>query len=70
MATKYDIVMIVILGDLDYRYDRRVDPDFLDLFDARGTARFISPAGAKIRLHQLPNLSQSVLTGTIGSVVR
>jgi hypothetical protein len=35
MATKCDIVMIVIPSGLDYRYDRRVDPEFLDLFDAR-----------------------------------
>jgi hypothetical protein len=38
MAAKCHIVMIVIPGDLDYRYDRRVDPDFLDLFDARPAA--------------------------------
>jgi hypothetical protein len=41
--------MIVILGDLDYRYDRRVDPDFLDLFDARGAFRTFTEYACKAR---------------------
>jgi hypothetical protein len=49
MATKCDIVMIVIPGDLDYRYDRRVDPDFLDLFDARGAFRTLTEYACKAR---------------------
>jgi len=49
MATKCGIVMIVILDDLDYRYDRRVDPDFLDLFDARGAFRTLTEYACKAR---------------------
>lgn len=41
--------MIVIPGDLDYRYDRRVDPDFLDLFDARGAFRTLTEYACKAR---------------------
>ena len=49
MATECDIVMIVIPGDLDYRYDRRVDPDFLDLFDAGGAFRALTEYVCKAR---------------------
>ena len=49
MATKCDIVMIVIPGDLDCRYDRRVDPGFLDLFDARGAFRTLTEYARKAR---------------------
>jgi hypothetical protein len=41
--------MIVIPGDLDYRYDRRVDPDFLDLFDARCAFRTLTEYACKAR---------------------
>ena len=41
--------MIVILGDLEYRYDRRVDPDFLDLFDAGGAFRTLTEYARKAR---------------------
>jgi hypothetical protein len=49
MATKCDIVMIVIPGDLDYRYDRRVDPAFLDLFGARGAFRTLTEYARQAR---------------------
>jgi hypothetical protein len=42
MAAKCDIVMIMIPGGLDYRHDRRVGPDFPDLFDARGAFRTLT----------------------------
>ena len=48
-ATKCDIVMIVIPGDLDYRYDRRVNADFLELFDARGAFRTLTEYACKAR---------------------
>jgi hypothetical protein len=49
MAMMCGIVMIVIPGDLDYRYDRRVDPDFLDLFDARDAFRTLTEYACKAR---------------------
>jgi hypothetical protein len=41
--------MIVIPGDLDYRYDRRVAPDFLDLFEARGAFGTLTEYACKAR---------------------
>jgi hypothetical protein len=41
--------MIVIPGDLDYRYDRRVNPEFLELFDARGAFRTLTEYARKAR---------------------
>ena len=42
--------MIVIPGDLDYRYDRRVDPGFLELFDTRGAFRTLTEYARKARV--------------------
>ena len=39
----------VIPGDLDYQYDRRVDPDFLNLFDSRGAFRTLTEYACKAR---------------------
>jgi hypothetical protein len=44
-----DIAMIMIPGDLDYRYDRRVNADFLELFDARGAFRTLTEYACKAR---------------------
>lgn len=41
--------MIVIPGDLDYRYDRRVDSGFLELFDTRGAFRTLTEYARKAR---------------------
>jgi hypothetical protein len=41
--------MIVIPGNLDYRYDRRVDPGFLELFDTRGAFRTLTEYARKAR---------------------
>lgn len=39
----------VIPGDLDYRYDRRVDEEFLKLFDSRGVFRTLTEYAQKAR---------------------
>jgi hypothetical protein len=49
MTAQCDIVVIVIPGDLDYRYDRRIDPGFLELFDARGAFRSLTEYARKAR---------------------
>jgi hypothetical protein len=40
---------MVIPGDLDYRYDRRVDPGFLELFDTGGVFRTLTEYARKAR---------------------